>query len=501
MDTYLTELTDIMNGFAEDDDGTYLILLDADKNILLHENRNFMPDSAGMKSAEDVLDGGYSRAAASGCTMLDYDGKAVYVMQEQIGSTGWSVMLVVPKSVYTAVLVKINLIFCVIFLVALIVVMVITAVLSGKMAKPISALNEVIGRTKEYRLYDTPKDDKNQVFLRQKDEIGQIANSVYELRRSLVDIVELIKNTASSLNSQSLMVEEAVNENVDSIALVTRTIEEIRSALDNEAFDTQNVMLETNGVSEEIRGIADSTEHISGITKELLQQSGNGIKAIEHLDNCIKESEKLQKKTLDKISSLSERSKEIGAINQTISDIASQTDLLALNASIEAARAGDAGRGFAVVAGEIKSLAEQTASATEYIIRMVSEIQREVVETKGCINLMDKSTEECNRALAKTDEVIKLVNTDAAAAENKTLELSASVSSLEKHADLIVGSISSVSAASEEISASGNEINERAEAQRSSMEVMAASVQELLKAIEDLNRLVGEFRLTDERSS
>lgn len=497
MDIYLTELTDIMNEIADNSDGTYLIMVDGDNNILLHENVEFMPDSAGMKSLSDVLDGSYDRAARSGNVITDYDGEAVYVMQESIGNTGWSIMLVVPKSVYTAVLVRINLIFAAILIVSLIVVLLITAVLSRQLANPITALNEAIGRTKEYKLYDTQIDEKNRNYLKQKDEIGQIANSVYELRRSLVKIVELIQNTASSLNSQSLTVKEAVNDNVNSIALVSRTIDEIRIALDNEAEDTQNVLLQTNSVSEEIRGVADSTEHINNITKELMQQSENGIDAVEHLNSCIKESVELQKKAFDMVSTLSVHSKEIGTINQTISDIASQTNLLALNASIETARAGDAGRGFAVVAGEIKTLADQTASATENIIQMVSEIQNEVVETQNCINLMDKSTQECNRALAKTDDVINLVNKDAVVAENRTQELTTSVSSLKKHTDLIVERISSISAASEEISASGNEINERAEGQHNSMDIMADAVQELLKAIEDLNNLVGEFRLKE----
>ena len=497
MDIYLTELTNIMNEIAANNDGAYLIMVDADNNILLHENEEFLPDSAGMKALSEVLDGSYDTAARSGSIMTDYDGEKVYVMKENIGNTGWSIMLVVPKNVYTAVLIKINLIFAAILIVSLVIVLIITAILSRQLANPITALNEVIGRTKEYKLFGTQKDEKNRKYLKQKDEIGQIANSVYELRSSLVNIVELIQNTASSLNSQSLTVKDAVNDNVDSIALVTRTIDEIRTALDNEAEDTQNVMMQTNGVSEEIKGVADSTEHINKITKELMQQSENGIKAVEHLDSCIKESGELQKKAFDMVSTLSIRSEEIGTINQTISDIASQTNLLALNASIEAARAGDAGRGFAVVAGEIKTLADQTASATYHIIQMVSEIQKEVVEIQNCISLMDKSTEECNRALAKTDEVINLVNKDAVVAEDRTKELTALVFSLKKHSDLIVESISSISASSEEISASGNEINERAEGQQNSMDVMADAVLELLKAIEDLNKLVGEFRLKE----
>lgn len=299
----------------------------------------------------------------------------------------------------------------------------------------------MIGRTKEYKLYDSQADGKNQNYLKHRDEIGQIANSVYELRKSLVNIVQMIQNTSSSLNSQSLTVKEAVNDNVSNIGLVTKTIDEIRIALDHAAEDIQNVVVQTSSVSD-----------------------------------------------------------EIGTVNQTISHIASQTNLLALNASIEAARAGDAGRGFAVVANEIKTLAEQTALATENIIQMVSEIQSSVVETQNCINLMDQSTEECNQALAETDQVINRVNKEVGVVGHKTQELVSVISSANTHTDQIVESISSISAVSQEIAASGAEINERAVDQQGSMDVMADAVLVLLGAINDLNKLVGEFRLEDAQS-
>lgn len=500
MDIFLTDLTGILGEIVDESDGSYIILLDADNNIILHENEAYMPTADGMQALDAVMDGNYGKAAASGTTIADYDGESVYVKQEPIGTTGWSIMLVTPESVYTSVLIRINLIFAVIFLVCLAVILIVTIVISRRFANPISALNEVIGRTKEYKLYDSQADGKNQNYLKHRDEIGQIANSVYELRKSLVNIVQMIQNTSSSLNSQSLTVKEAVNDNVSNIGLVTKTIDEIRIALDHAAEDIQNVVVQTSSVSDEIRDVNDSTEHINSITRELMLQSEKGIEAIAHLDRCINESGKLQKQVFNMVSTLAARSDEIGTINQTISHIASQTNLLALNASIEAARAGDAGRGFAVVANEIKTLAEQTALATENIIQMVSEIQSSVVETQNCINLMDQSTEECNQALAETDQVINRVNKEVGVVGHKTQELVSVISSANTHTDQIVESISSISAVSQEIAASGAEINERAVDQQGSMDVMADAVLVLLGAINDLNKLVGEFRLEDAQS-
>lgn len=359
MDIFLTDLTDILGEIVDVSDGSYIILLDADNNIILHKNEAFMPTADGMQPLDAVMGGNYSKAAASGATMADYDGNSIYVRQEPIGTTGWSILLV-------------------------------TIIVSRRFASPISALNEVLGRTKEYKLYDSQADDKNQNYLKHRDEI--------------------------------------------------------RIALDQAAENIQNVVTQTSSVSEEIRNVNDSTEHINNITRDLMRQSEKGIEAVGHLDRCINESGKLQQQVFDMVSALAARSDEIGTINQTISSIASQTNLLALNASIEAARAGDAGRGFAVVANEIKTLAEQTAVATDNIIQMVSVI-----------------------------------------------------SSATTHTDQIVESISSISAVSQEIAASGAEINERALDQQGSMDVMADSVQVLLGAIKDLNQLVGEFRLEDNK--
>ena len=94
--------------------------------------------------------------------------------------------------------------------------------------------------------------------------------------------------------------------------------------MDQAAENIQNVVTQTSSVSEEIRNVNDSTEHINNITRDLMRQSEKGIEAVGHLDRCINESGKLQQQVFDMVSALAARSDKIGTINQTISSIASR---------------------------------------------------------------------------------------------------------------------------------------------------------------------------------
>jgi len=228
----------------------------------------------------------------------------------------------------------------------------------------------------------------------------------------------------------------------------------------------------------------DIAQNCHGAASEALQASKAAQTGAEVVENTVQVMSRIASRVMNTaktVESLGARSDQIGAIVSTIEDIADQTNLLALNAAIEAARAGEQGRGFAVVADEVRALAERTTKATKEISDMIKAIQS---ETKGAVMAMEEGVREVESG---TDEAAK-----SGTALQAILE---QINTVNMQVSQIATAAEEQTATTAEISSNIQQINDVVQHTANGANESVIAANQLSTLAEDLQRLVGQFRL------
>lgn len=301
------------------------------------------------------------------------------------------------------------------------------------------------------------------------DDIGKLfagfnaaVSSIREMIKAVSEAVQAAVSSASEISASSEQIAAGAQEQTDQTSSITTSVEQITKSI----LDSSSNM---GRAAENSKLACEST--IAGAGKVKATKTG-----IEKIVSSTKQ-------TSYRINSLSKKTEQIGEITQIINEIADQTNLLALNAAIEAARAGEQGRGFAVVADEVRKLAERTTNATHEIAETIKEIQNETKEADSAMNITEKAVEE---GMKLTEEV--------ALSLDQILHLNQNASEM----------VLQVAAATEEQSHAAEEISKSLEGIASVTQQNAAGTEQIAGAAEDLNRLtvnlqqlINRFRMND----
>ncbi|HEX2866241.1 MAG TPA: methyl-accepting chemotaxis protein [Ignavibacteriales bacterium] len=281
-----------------------------------------------------------------------------------------------------------------------------------------------------------------------------IKNSINELgesmRQALSEVQEAVQATASAatqISSSSEQMAAGAHEQSQQATEVAGAIEQM----------TRTIFETTKDVTEALK-----------IARDASQAAENGVAKVDDTKKGMERIFSSSHQTAEVIASLTNKTEQIGEITQVIDDIADQTNLLALNAAIEAARAGEQGRGFAVVADEVRKLAERTTKATKEIAETIKAIQNEAKMADFSMNEAKALVEEGMKLTEEVDVVLKDIFTGA---------------------DKSAGIINQVAAASEEESSAAEQISRNIEGISSVTQQSAAGTEQIARAAEDLNRL------------
>ena len=303
--------------------------------------------------------------------------------------------------------------------------------------------------------------------LNRRDELGQLSISVDQMTDQISEMIREVSNCAHEVAGASTQ--------------IAATAEQLSMGLNRQEAQTNDVSAAIEEMSSSIAGIAEQSTTAAKTSNDAGQQAEQGGAAVSSTIEEIGRIEKQVNEAVSAVKLLGERSEEIGEIIAVINDIADQTNLLALNAAIEAARAGEQGRGFAVVADEVRKLAERTQQATEQVSTSIREIQH---DTSSAINEIEKGSESVKLGVDKATDTGKSLS-----------EIVESSRSIKQMVEGISESIAEQNSATESIAQATTEIASVTREASSAGTQAAEAATNLSAQSEKLRTMTSEFKV------
>ncbi|GLK87543.1 methyl-accepting chemotaxis protein [Pseudomonas turukhanskensis] len=427
---------------------------------LLDEQKHWLVAPAGAKQPEKAIDGVVALAAKPGHGEFWEDGEQTfYSVAMPFAGGPWTVLASMPKAEIEAVTWHVGSQLAIGSLITLLLAVGAVIWLLRRKLRPLGDLVEqaqALGNG----------DLSVRLNITSHDEIGDLARNFNQMGEALSTMVSRIRGAAENVSSRAQALAGLSSGAYEGIEQQSGEITSMAGAVEEFSATSLN--------------IADNMRHTERLANENSQQTRIGRTSMEEASAALEQISSSLNGTADVINTLGQRSQEIGGIVSVITSIADQTNLLALNAAIEAARAGEQGRGFAVVADEVRSLAGRTRDATNEISAMIQSIQG---ETSSAIATMEQGKLQMQDGLqrnAKVAQALTQIAEQSQAAGEQFAAITTATGEQSSTATMLSSNLQSIALANSE--------------QHEVITNLAETARELDKLAADLRAEVGRFQ-------
>ena len=487
MDISAEKLKAIINDLDCGDNSTVAFVTEDGKEILADSSIKEGQEQIKL-SQEQFYQDSIASEETRNYKSISFQGEKYLYLYSKIGKTGTMVCALIPEKTITDQVKSIKNITTILVILACILAIIIGIIISSSIQKTV---NYIINKLKRVSSGDLTIE----VNVKRKDEFHTLGASINEMIVSMNGLIKQVRSESIAITDSSAKVNASSGELEEASENIKGIMSEIEQGITQQAEDAQDCLNQMDNLAGKIEIVYGKTNEINTIANNTNLCISNGMEIIQILNEKAQSTSDITQKIVSSILMLKEKSQVIGKITETISEIADRSNLLSLNASIEAARAGQLGQGFAVVAEEIRNLSRQSVDAVHNIENLVNSIQTTTEEVVVIAGETQKIVVEQESAVNNTKESFHTINHHVVSLIENMDAIIDNISNIEESKNKTLESIQNITAVSEETATSSMEVNDTTSKQLEIVTTLKDLSIELDTKAQSLEKVIQQFSI------